>query len=478
MAYIREAFLDLGIANIDNKEILENELSLASWISDATLLLSFKGESCVFNKQLVIRDLGFSFIPDLYFEKGIKALDIQGRTIIQIKDNLLELEIGQNKIYENLLNENLVDNILLVYIHSAIKVNKKNLYNNIVQIEEGSVFINRIKKAINEGKGEIIPLLKKKKRKKKKIQTWEETREYRLVRAINDFNRYYSVLFTGAGVSMSACLPSWEKLLKELISENDIINQNDYDKIYKEMDCSNLISARYIQNILKMKESKDLIEKVRTIFYSNNKHLKSRLIDELSNMIIYQEKIRSVITYNYDTLLEEVIKQKGKRCFSVYKNNRDEDNSFPIYHVHGVVFPRFNDEQAEEIILSEKDYHRVYTEVFDWSNVEQLHALTRCTCFFIGLSMKDPNLRRLLEIAKMYSGNAIRHYVFLERRSFAKKKQKREIDYQIRENIMADLGLHVIWYRGDENHKELPELLKRFTSTQSNSEFLEDITDS
>ncbi len=81
--------------------------------------------------------------------------------------------------------------------------------------------------------------------------------------------------------------------------------------------------------------------------------------------------------------------------------------------------------------------------------------------------MKDPNLRRLLEIAKRYSGNAVRHYVFLERKSFTDNIKKSEVDYQIRENIMADLGLNVIWYKGDENHKELPELLKRFTSPQS-----------
>lgn len=471
MAYIREEFLDLKIANIDNREILENEFSLARWIADATVLLSFEGESCVFNKQLVLKDLGISFIPDFYFEKGIKALDIQGRTIIQLKDNLLlELEIGQTKVYEYLLKENLVDKILLVYIHSDTNVNNKKAYNDIVQIEEGSSFINRIKKAINEEKGEIIPLLNKKKR-----QTWEDIREDRLARAINDFIRFDSVLFTGAGVSMSACLPSWDELLKELISNADIIKRRDYDKIYKEMDFSNLISARYIQNMLQKKESKDLIEKVRTILYSNSKHLESRLIDELSNMIINHEKVRSVITYNYDTLLENSINNKGKRCFSVYRNSRDEYVSFPIYHVHGIVFPESNDKQTEGIILSEKDYHRVYSEVYDWSNVEQLHALTRCTCFFIGLSMKDPNLRRLLEIAKSYSGNAIRHYVFLERRSFTKYKRKSEIDYQIRENIMADLGLHVIWYKGDDNHKELPQLLKRFTLSKKNSVFMEDI---
>ena len=76
--------------------------------------------------------------------------------------------------------------------------------------------------------------------------------------------------------------------------------------------------------------------------------------------------------------------------------------------------------------------------------------------------MKDPNLRRLLEIAKRYSGSAVRHYVFLERSSFTKNLQKSEMDFQIRENLMADLGINVIWYEGNDNHKELPELLKRF----------------
>ena len=69
---------------------------------------------------------------------------------------------------------------------------------------------------------------------------------------------------------------------------------------------------------------------------------------------------------------------------------------------------------------------------------------------------------RKLEIAKRYSGNAVRHYVFLERKSFTDHIKKSEVDFQIRENIMADLGLNVIWYKGNDNHKELPELLKQF----------------
>lgn len=462
MAYIRESFLDLGIVNVNNSEILENELSLGRWIADATLLLFSKGESCNFQKRLMINNPSIAFIPDLYYEKGIKALGLQGRTVVQLKENLLlESEISQSKIYKILLKENLVDRILLIYIHSNRSIKMEKPYNDSIQIEEGNLFINRVKKAIREGKGQIIPELMR----RVKPQTWESIRDDRLARAINDYKRYDSVLFIGAGVSASANLPDWEMLLKELMPDDDVIKVNDFKNIYKEMDCSNLMLARYIQKIQNKIETNYLIERIRRLLYSNNEQVESQLVNGIVNLILKEEKVRSVITYNYDTLLEETLRQKGKRCFSVYRNNRDEYNSFPVYHVHGVVFPEVCSDQKEEIILSEEDYHRVYTEAFDWSNVEQLHALTRCTCFFIGLSMKDPHLRRLLEIAKMYSGKAVRHYAFLERKSFSNDKQKSETDYQIRENIMADLGLNVIWYKGEDKHRELPVLINRFVNS-------------
>lgn len=461
MAYIRKAFLDLGIVDVDNKEILENELSLSRWIADASLLLSSDNESCNFQKKFEIPFLNAFYIPDMYYEKGIKALLMQGRTIIQLKENLLlETEIYQSKIIEYLITENLVDTIIVVYIHADNNVTETTC-DGKVKFLNAIFFIERIKDAIREGKGDVIPILKK------DVPSWEKTREDRLTKAKNDFDRYNSVLFLGAGVSASANLPDWKSLLRKMIQNKDVIKANDFDEIYKEMDCSNLMTARYIQKGLNSSDSVNMTERLRVIFYSHNKRYESELVSEICNMILKQNKIRSVITYNYDTIIEDAIRLRGGRCFSVYRNNRDEDNSFPIYHVHGVVFPEVKSNQTEEVILSEEDYHRVYTEVFDWSNVEQLHALTRCTCFFIGLSMKDPNLRRLLEIAKRYSGNAVRHYVFLERKSFTDNIKKSEVDYQIRENIMADLGLNVIWYKGDENHKELPELLKRFTSPQS-----------
>ena len=462
MAYIRQAFLDPKIVNVENDEILENEVSLARWIADSTLLLFSIDESCDFQMQFYIPELETIYIPDLYFKNGLKALNYEGSTIIQLKENLLyESEINQTDLYEHLIKEERVNNIIVVYIHSGSEIKERISSNNHVQFEDGSVFINKIKDAINEGKGQVLSEI----RKRNKPKTWKDIREDILTKAINDFNRYNSVLFLGAGVSVSAKLPNWNSLLKQLLPNEDIIKESDFDDIFEEMDFSNLVMARYIQKTLKKSELSNVTDKIRSIFYSHAKRKKSKLVSEICRMVIKQKNVRSVITYNYDTLIEDALK-KRRRCFSVYRNNRDENNSFPIYHVHGIIFPEVDSNQVEEVVLSEEDYHRIYSEVFDWSNVEQLHALTRCTCYFIGLSMKDPNLRRLLEIAKRDSGTAVRHYVFLERKSFTTDLQKSELDFQIRENLMADLGLNVIWYEGDDNHKELPELLKRFTFTK------------
>lgn len=460
MAYIRESFFDPGIVNVDNNEILENELSLGRWIADALLLLLSLGESTTFQKRIEIKGLGLHYIPDIYLENGCKAIQWVGKTMIDIKNNLLyDTEIRQSEIYKYIVDNQLIDKLIVVYIHSNDSLLTNQSLAGRITLMKAEELIHLLKTAIKEGKGGVNKELRKARKR-----TWLQTRKSRMLNAINDFQQNNCVLFLGAGISASANVPNWYNLLKGLLSSDESICNNDYDIIFKEMDSSNLMMARYIQKISNIDKA-SLVNKVRNILYSTAKQ-GSELIESVCRMVIYQEKVRSIITYNYDTLIEDNLTRRGKRCFSVYKNNRDEGVSFPVYHVHGVVFHDNSNGVSENIVLSEEDYHKVYSEVFDWSNVEQLHALTRCTCFFIGLSMKDPNMRRLLEIAKRGSGTAVRHYVFLERKSLIKDKRKSEVDFQIRENILADLGLSVIWYKGDDGHKELPELLKQFTTTR------------
>ena len=461
MGYERKKTLfDLSIVDVDNGQIVQNEISLGRWIVDAITLLLSLGESYNLAEEIPIKQLGITYIPTLYLSKGCDALDLKGSTIIEIRNNLLyNTEIQQSEIYRLLVDDGIVDNLLIVYINSNQFSLKDDIILGRVKFIDAITFVTRAKEAINAGRGGVNAALRGE--KEKPNNTWQEIRKDRLKKAINDFNRYDSVIFAGAGVSASANIPDWQTLLRSLLANGTIISSTDFDCVFKSMDSSNLLTARYIEKALNA-DKKCIVERIRQLLYPNDVIPVSCLITTICELIIRQKNLRSVITYNYDTLIEDCLREKGKSCFSVYKNSRDESNSFPVYHVHGIVFRKNDDGLPEDIVLTENDYHRVYSEVFDWSNVEQLHALTRCACFFIGLSLNDPNLRRLLEIAQRDSGRSVRHYAFLERKSAYDEIEKAEKDFQTREDMLADLGLNVIWYKGDDNHKELPELLKRF----------------
>ncbi len=460
MAYYRNSLFNLDIVKIDNEQILQNEVSLGRWIIDAFGLLFIEGESYKIDKRIVIKGSNSIIIPDIYLAKGCKSIQIEGRTIIDIRNNLLyDTEIRHYQIIKDLIDGDYVDNYIIVYIRSDYSLVNNNLQGRVSLIKADD-FVNRLKHAIRGGKGLVNTALRNGEERTKGDEVeWHKIRESIIQNAINDFNHNNSVMFLGAGVSSSAKIPTWNNLLKGLLSKVGIFRESDYDTIRDKMDNSNLLIARYIQKAANINK-KELIEAIRGQLYLSTQK-SSDLITEICNMVQKQDKVNSIITYNYDTLIENYLNSHGKKAFSIYRNNRDEGNSFPVYHVHGVIYHDGTNE-VENIVLSEEDYHKVYAEVFDWSNVEQLHALTRCTCFFIGLSMKDPNLRRLLEIAKKDSGKGVRHYVFLEREGFGDNENKCEKDFQIRENMFADLGLNVIWYEGNSNHKELPLLLKRF----------------
>ena len=453
---------DLGIVNVSNEQILQNEISLGRWIVDALTLLLSLGESYNLAKEIPIQQLGYSFIPNIYLPEGCEALDLKGSTIIELRNNLLyDTEIQQSEIYRLLVDDGIVDNLLIIYINSNQFILKGEKIPGRVKVINALTFVTQAKEAIKAGRGGVNVALRGEKQKPN--ISWENSRDERLKIAINDFNRFDSVIFAGAGVSASAKIPDWQSLLKYLLADGTFFTPDDFVNVFKSADSSNLVTARYIEKALNV-DKKTIVEKIRKILYSNNSYQGSLLITTICELILRQKNLRSVITYNYDTLIEDTLRAKGKSCFSVYKNSRDESNSFPVYHVHGIVFRNNDNGIPEDIVLTENDYHRVYSEVFDWSNVEQLHALTRCTCFFIGLSLNDPNMRRLLEIAQRDSSKSVRHYVFLERKSAYDEQEKAEKDFQIRENMLADLGLNVIWYKGDDCHKELPELLKRFVT--------------
>lgn len=246
---------------------------------------------------------------------------------------------------------------------------------------------------------------------------------------------------------------------------------------------SYLIMARYLQtDIHQYDKNANFSELIQKHLYGGNKT--SDLLDELSS-IIQQKRVNEVITYNFDNVLEQALENKGltnsKDFTSISKDAEIKGhNTLPIYHVHGII-PE--EGPADTVVFSEEEYHNRYSNSYHWSNVEQLHALSRMHCFFVGLSMADPNLRRLLDIAhRMNFTDENPHFAFLKRteikdycisgventckyvhvsKSLIDEKKQKEIynlNYGVIERIFRELGVQVIWY---EKYEDLPNLLAR-----------------
>src|SRR5262249_4087962 len=115
--------------------------------------------------------------------------------------------------------------------------------------------------------------------------------------------------------------------------------------------------------------------------------------------------LRAVINYNLDGLLEMAL---GSYPFqSFWKPAKAKPKTLPIYHAHGYLPVRdpFSDYSPrlgslpDEIVLTEEHYHREAADPYSWANLVQLGAMSRSTGLTIGLSLSDPNLRRLLDAA-------------------------------------------------------------------------------
>lgn len=361
-----------------------------------------------------------SSVFDFILPNGIKELGYEPNTQIEIKYRIAYPVISQIvKMFDRNKPYRL---IVVVYEGDDFKeICKKNIGTRKIEIH----FLDEFKEQVRKKQNENI--------KKNNAYSEEDVKET-LKKRIKE-NRLS--IFIGAGVSASAGVPTWQNLLECLCVKNGI------PKIDSEID--ELTKARFI-----IEEKYKEKGKIKDLFYShmkdclyNNTH-KSQLLSSISTLV-QKYNVESIITYNYDSLLEEEINNNNngnKKCESIYDKTRTSD--LPVYHVHGYI-PKSG--FHSEVVLGESEYHKIYQEAYNWGNVEQLHALCRNTCLFIGLSMKDPNLRRLIDISLEGSDVEPIHFVFLRR-----------IEYNVpfMEKTMRSFGINCVWYN---EFSDLPNLL-------------------
>jgi hypothetical protein len=81
----------------------------------------------------------------------------------------------------------------------------------------------------------------------------------------------------------------------------------------------------------------------------------------------------------------------------------------PVLHVRGYL-PSTKPIPEADLVFTEDEYHRVSFSPFHCSQTELVSLLRNYTVLFVGLSMSDPNLRRLLD-ASHSPNSGTNHYL-------------------------------------------------------------------
>ncbi|WCT56771.1 SIR2 family protein [Paenibacillus kyungheensis] len=328
---------------------------------------------------------------------------------------------------------------------------------------------------------------------------WKMARQDYIMQIKNAFQRDQLSLFLGAGVSTSAGFPTWNALLEKLNDavieqmhnrkfggklSSEIVNKDD-KKVMSNLlaslrDESPIINAFFLESTINSHVS--LAKHIRHALYGKNSRKRtftSETLSWLAKLCNHRGKyrIRSVVTFNYDDLLEQHLSRVPVDFMTVFKED-DEINPvlLPVFHVHGYL-PQHNSEFDESsdnlIVFSEQAYHTVYTDAYSWSNITQMHVLKENICLFIGLSMNDPNMRRILDIAARRNLKKVKHYALMQRLDLEDvsedlKKLKNQISKELlnsfledfhfsRERLFAEFGIRIVWF---EDHEEIPDILK------------------
>ncbi len=144
-----------------------------------------------------------------------------------------------------------------------------------------------------------------------------------------------------------------------------------------------------------------------------------------------------------------------------------DNNILKIHHVHGFLPRNGNIGSENKITLGEFVYHEQYSNTYSWNNIVQVNKFRDKTCLFIGTSLSDPNIRRLLDIAKTQKKSTKYHYIFKKKTN--KIWLKNSINKLIEENPEIENDKININLKIDEAIDFLIELKNRFEEKDSES---------
>lgn len=239
---------------------------------------------------------------------------------------------------------------------------------------------------------------------------------------IDSFIKQYSnhpVLFIGAGFSLRYLENSftWEDLLKhvslELTGNKEVYLDFKSESIRNDGSCSYEEIAGKLENLFNETLSQDRngkFKEINDIFYNNmekgiklsrfkiyiaqlldGKKLKENTENEIAALKRVRKNIGSVITTNYDNLIEYLFDFNPLIGNDILLSNPYG----AVYKIHGCVT------NPEKIIITDNDYE-LFEEKYELIRAQLLSLFIHNPIIFIGYSIGDENIKKLLKTVFTY----------------------------------------------------------------------------
>lgn len=233
----------------------------------------------------------------------------------------------------------------------------------------------------------------------------------------------YVSVFAGAGLSVASGYVDWKKLLEPLCKQMRLNIDKDLTEI-----------AQYYKNQYGRQGLNDVVFNEFAKVPKNNENV----------AWLAKLPIKEYWTTNYDDIIEREIEKRGKVVDTVIDQvsfkYHDPNREVVVYKMHG------DKKHPDDVVLTKEDYQN-YDEKRNLFTKLLSVELIRKTFLFIGFSFNDPNLERILSIAKNSLNNKVmpKHYCFM--------RKVQVIDYLNDKNKISESALER--YIQDKNYQEL-----------------------
>jgi len=190
------------------------------------------------------------------------------------------------------------------------------------------------------------------------------------------------IIWAGAGLSLYAGLPSGKRLC-EILYEN--LSLTEQEQINPTLSLPNL-AEEYCR--LKANNKNSLIKILKKVFVDTTP-VSTASHDQLSSI----PHFKTIITTNYDQLIEKAFGQRGQILFAAKHIPYLEKEKTHIFKVHGDL------SEPESIIITKSDYNHFFkmdneNDIY-WTIIKK--ELSTNNVLFLGYDLEDPNTSVIFE---------------------------------------------------------------------------------